>query len=326
MKTSFRITSLVALTTVVSLSLISGGVKAQTIDPFFAGSYSLVNLGSADGVPTNYGGVTVDPNNTNFLLLGGAANGGDGAIYRVPVTRNGSGNITGFAGAATLFSTSPEIDGGLMYGPDGVLFYTGYAENLLGMIRPGSVTPDKIVELSPLGVAISVGSLVFRPGTNQLKVVSWSGGQYYELAYSPDGAGTFNITGATQLLGGENLSGGPEGLAYAPNGSPLLANNSMLVSEYSAGLVGVYETDANGDPILNTRRTFISGLTGAEGAAIDPVTGDFIFSTFGGSNQVIVVRGFGNPNPGAAAPEPGTVALFGIGLVAMGNLMSKRRR
>jgi hypothetical protein len=39
----------------------------------------------------------------------------------------------------------------------------------------------------------------------------------------------------------------------------------------------------------------MTGLTGAEGALIDPVTGDFIFSTFGGGDHVIVVRGFSLP-------------------------------
>ena len=41
-----------------------------------------------------------------------------------------------------------------------------------------------------------------------------------------------------------------------------------------------------------TRRDFITVLEGAEGAAIDPLTGDFLFSTFGGGHRIIVVRGF----------------------------------
>lgn len=39
----------------------------------------------------------------------------------------------------------------------------------------------------------------------------------------------------------------------------------------------------------------MTGLSGAEGAAIDPLTGDFLFSTFGGGDRVIVVRGFAAP-------------------------------
>jgi hypothetical protein len=49
--------------------------------------------------------------------------------------------------------------------------------------------------------------------------------------------------------------------------------------------------------------------TGAEGAVIDSVTGDFLFSTFGAANHVIAVRGFAIPNtptPGAGATATAT--------------------
>ena len=39
----------------------------------------------------------------------------------------------------------------------------------------------------------------------------------------------------------------------------------------------------------------MTGLGGAEGGTRDPVTGDFLFSTFGGGDRVLVVRGF-NPD------------------------------
>ena len=52
---------------------------------------------------------------------------------------------------------------------------------------------------------------------------------------------------------------------------------------------------ANGDPTLASRRNFVIGLEGAEGAAIDPSSGDFLFTTFGGGDRVIVVHGFTIP-------------------------------
>lgn len=58
-----------------------------------------------------------------------------------------------------------------------------------------------------------------------------------------------------------------------------------------------YEIDSNGDPVLASKRAFLTGLSGAEGAAIDPLTGDFLFSTFGGGNRVLVIRGFVTPCP-----------------------------
>jgi hypothetical protein len=88
----------------------------------------------------------------------------------------------------------------------------------------------------------------------------------------------------------------------------------MLVSEYQAGQVAAYAVNANGDPIISSRRTFITDLSGADGAYIDPVTGDFLFSTFGSGDRVIVVRGFAKPLPPPVAgkkvnaqPAGGTV-------------------
>ena len=72
-------------------------------------------------------------------------------------------------------------------------------------------------------------------------------------------------------------------------GSPV---DSVLVAEYSAGRVSICPVLDNGVPDYTNNAAFITGLGGAEGSAIDPVTGDFLFSTFGGGNQVLVVTGF----------------------------------
>ena len=85
------------------------------------------------------------------------------------------------------------------------------------------------------------------------------------------------------------------------------------MSEWSANNVAAYEVNGVGDPIVGSRALFISGLDGAEGAVTDPLTGDFLFSTFGAETDVVlVVEGF-------AAPEPIEVAiptLGGTGLTA----------
>src|SRR5579863_3835530 len=69
----------------------------------------------------------------------------------------------------------------------------------------------------------------------------------------------------------------------------------MLVAEYNNGQISSYTIDSNENPVLASRHAFVTGLTGAEGSVIDPVTGDLLFSTFGGSSQVIEVRGFAIP-------------------------------
>ncbi|MCW5624419.1 MAG: PEP-CTERM sorting domain-containing protein [Burkholderiales bacterium] len=301
------------------LSAASGLASAQSIAPTFADDYTLISLGSIAGVPTSYGGLTFLDADT--LLIGGAANGSSGAIYSASVTRDEDGFVTGF-GTATLFATAPNIDGGLTIGPGGVLFYTGYPTNTIGQITAGSTAPDKVTTVTTNGVNSSMGSLIFVPagynGAGQLKVVSYNGGTWETLEYTADGNGTYDF-GATS--GEIFIGGGPEGVAYVPLGSVGFDNQSVLVSEYSTGNVVTYEIDANGDPILSTRQILVSGLGGAEGAAIDPVTGDFFFSTFGGGNQVVRVTGFTAP----PVPEPETYALMGIGLALLG-FMARRRK
>lgn len=300
--------------------------QAATIDPFYAPSYSMTDLGSISGLPGPYGGLTVLAGDTNTLLIGGNANNSSGAIYSVGVNRDIDGHITGFSSGATLFSTAPYIDGGLSYGPDGVLFYAGYPTNQLGQIKPGSTTPDKIIDLADFGVTGSVGSMMFvptgQPGAGLLKAVSYSTGAWYTLGLTPDGSGTFDVTSATYVT---TIGGGPEGIAYVPTGSALFSSPSILVAEWGAGNVVSYEVDANGDPILSSKKMFISGLSGAEGALIDPVTGDFLFSTFGGGDHVVRVSGgFVAPPPPTGVPDGGSVVmLFGA---ALGALVALRRR
>jgi hypothetical protein len=107
----------------------------------------------------------------------------------------------------------------------------------------------------------------------------------------------------------------------------------MIVSEYSAGQVAVYDMDVSGNPVIASRRLFISGLTGAEGAAIDPISGSFLFSTFGGGNHVVVVRGFApiNPPPPVVLQQipttsSTTLALTALVLACLAVVALRRRR
>jgi hypothetical protein len=304
----------------IALALSPNLFAAATIAPAYAGSYTITDLGNISSIPDPYGGLNVVAGNYNTLLLGGAANQAGGLFYTVPVTRGAGNHITGF-GPTSVFGTAGAYnDGGLAYGPGGVLFYTRYPVNQIGEIKPGSTSDDKIVDLSALGIVSSTGALNFVPGGfpgfGHLKISSWAGGQWYDVTYAPDGAGTYDLTSATYI---NTYPGGPEGFIYVPHGSPLFPGNNLLMAEYSAGTVGAYQLDSNGDPILASRQDFILGLVGAEGAFIDPITGDFLFSTFITGSEVYEVQGF-TPT----VPEPGSLALLGTGVLGLAGLIRRK--
>ena len=278
------------------VSSLSALAFAQSFGPDFVNDYSFTDLGGPPGVPGPLGGLTFKAGDTSKLLVGGAANSGLGAIHELTVTRDPQGHVIGFSGSATQFATAPFIDGGLTYGPGGVLFFVTYNNNQMGQLKPGSTTPDKLIDLTPLGVCSSTGALYFVPpgfpGAGAMKLASYNCGNWYEGSFAPDGTGTYNLSSvAAKTL----LNGGPEGMVYIDATNPGFSADSVLVSEYSSGRVSAYQVDASGDPLPATRRDFLTSLSGAEGAAVDPLTGDFLFSTFGGGDRILVVKGFTAP-------------------------------
>jgi hypothetical protein len=296
------------------------GAQAPQLEAPFAASYSVKELGTPPGVPSRLGGLTLKAGTTDRLLIGGEADSAAGALYEVGVVRGAGGHITGFSGTATRYADAAYNDGGIVYGPGGVLFLARWPVNELGQTKPGSAVTDKVIPLDPLGIESSLVAQNFvppgSPGAGRLKLVSYSGGAWYDAGVAPDGAGTYDLVGPHEITG-SRLSGGPVGFVYVNSGSSQFTRPSLLVAEYSAGNVAAYEVDGNGDPIVATRRAFIAGLSGADGAFIDPVTGDFLFSTFGGGDRVVVVRGFAR-----ALPPP--VAGKKVNAVPSGKVKIKR--
>jgi hypothetical protein len=270
-------------------------LPAQTIQPPFDTAYTLVDLGSVPGVPGPLGGATFAWNDPQTLLVGGAANGPAGAVYRIGVTRDTNGHLTGFSGTATLHCTAPNIDGGLCFAPSGTLLFTTFSNHMLGQVRPGSTIPDRYESLSPLGIAASTGTLNFVPngfaGAGELKIASYSAGTFHGFTTTTRPDGTLDLTPAN---GPEFIGGGPEGILYVPPGSSLIPDYQyVLISEFSGGAIAIYQVDAVGNPVPASRQSFVTGLAGAEGACTDPVTGALVFSTFGGGDRIVVVEGFG---------------------------------
>ncbi len=179
----------------------------------FAADYSCTTLGTPSGIPANLGGLTFLDNNT--LLIGGAANGGSGVIRMIDVLRDGNNHIIGFDGVSSAFADAPYIDGGLAYGPGGVLFATTFSNNTLLQFKPGSASPDKIIDLTAEGIASSTGTLQFVPlgfnGAGGFKIASYSAGTWYDVTLTADGSGTYDIGAVTYI----NTPGrGPEGIVY----------------------------------------------------------------------------------------------------------------
>jgi hypothetical protein len=279
----------------------SAAACSATLEPTYSGSYTCVDLGTITGVPEPFGGLTVFPSDHNKLIIGGDANTANGALYEVTVVRDAGGHITGFSGSASFFADAVDNDGGVVYGPGGVLFLARWPANQIGETKPGSTTTDKIIDAGAIGVAANTSDSALNfvpsgfPGAGKLKIVTWPTGTWYTANYAPDGSGTYDITAATNT-GGIVVPGGPEGFTYVPPGSPVFPANSMLLSEYSDGNIVAYTLDGNGDPVVASRSVVLSGLSGAEGAAIDPVTGDFLFSTFGEAvDHVVAIHGFSVP-------------------------------
>ena len=278
------------------LVVLSSVASAQTFGPDFVTDYTYVDLGTPAGLTPGLGGVNFKSGNNNVLLIAGHAYQATGDIWEVPITRDTSGHINGYAGGESLHATAPYIDGCLSRGPGGVMFYTSYPVNILGQIKPGSTAPDRQDVLTLMsGVTSSMGGGGFVPagfpGAGKLKVTSYTSDEWYELPLTPDANGTY-IPGTAILrtaLHGTGY-GGPEGAIWVHGGAPGFAVDSVVVSEHAEWQVAAYDCDGNGDPIAASRRVLLDNLVHADGAAIDPVTGDFVFTTQGGGDRVVVVR------------------------------------
>lgn len=291
--------------------------STQTLAPEFAGPYTVRKLGGAPGIPTSYGGMVFKSGETNTLLLGGQANGSSASIYAIQVQRGADGHITGFSGTGSYFAdaggvSGGGIDGGLEYGPGGVLFFTTYDDNTLGQLKPGSTAVDKHVVLSDFGIPYSVGALTFVPpgfpGAGRLKITSYAGYTWYDTTLVPDAQGTYDVAIPSKSI---EFPDKPEGIFYVKAGSPQFPRTSVLIGFYSRDIVRAYEVDANGDPIVGTVRDFITNLTGITGATRDPKTGDFLFSSFSDEN-IYVVGGFSATPPQVSITSPVEGATFTV--------------
>ena len=129
--------------------------------------------------------------------------------------------------------------------------------------------------MSQFGVASSLVGVGFVPsgfpGAGSLKLSSYSGGEWYDAAVTPDGTGTFNLASVTQVPA--SSIPGSDGFVYVPPGSaPVrLAEHARHRVPATAASAPTSST-ATATRSSSSRRAFMTGLDNAVGATIDPVT------------------------------------------------------
>lgn len=298
---------------------------AQQLTPAFAPYYTVTDLGRAPGLLGSGGGLSFL--NENTLLISDYTSQMFGSIHSIGVTRDPvTQHITGFDGSATLYANAPYLEN-LTVGPGGILFYTLYnlgegdGSGGVGQIKPGNTDFDKLTSYPSMGIVGSDadpstrhqgGGLQFVPdgfpGAGQLKISSYYPGVWHTVPYTSDGNGTYNLGPAT---GSIELGIRSEGFVYISGQNPGFEADSVLVSSYGHGTILAFEIDSNGDPILSTRRDFLT-LSDAMGATRDPVTGDMLFSSYGSQNRIVVVSSMVVPEPGTAALTLTTLVAWGI--------------
>lgn len=286
----------------------AAGPQIQLADEF-AEHYQVFELGEVPGVPDALGGAMIHPDDPNVLLIAGGSESPQGEIYSIDVERGPCDHIIGFSGTATSIAVTPNVDANLALGPNDVIFYTQWPRFMLSQLPLGDSMSAVDTDLKPLGIADlpdqGPGGVGFVPpplgAAGELRILTWPDGHWYHVDITPNGE-VFDVDALTET---RQLSKNPGGFAYVPAGSPGFPEQSLIVSEWVQGnsfedRVATYEVDDEGDPIVATRKEFFKQFPRPWGAYFEPVTGDYMFLTWGASTPkdlVFIVQGFAPPPP-----------------------------
>ncbi len=268
--------------------------------PEFVDLYKAYDLGPVPGIPpaARLGGTTVTIDDPDALLIAGYSEDPGGKIYKIGVERGACQHIVAFKGQATVVANTPYVDANLVYVKSGLLFYTEWPVNRISQLLPGMMAPSRTTDLGPLGIVSSPGGLGFVPpdlgDPGGMRALSWPGGEWYHITRTPDGD-LYTLSSPVKTTA---LPNGPGGFAYVPPGSPGFDDPNVIVAEWSVDKVGVYVVNNQGDPQVATRKDFFQKFPKPWGAYFEPVTGDYLFLTWGiGTDRVYIVQGFEKPPP-----------------------------
>ena len=282
--------------------------SAVVLAPEYATDYQTFELGAVPGVPDPLGGTTILHSDDDTLLIAGASEGPQGRIYSIGIERGPCGHILGFVGGPTEIAQTPYVDANLAYGPGDLLFYTRWPQFTINQLPAGATSSARETDLVALGMSNAgdsgPGGIAFVPpplgAAGELRVVTWPAGHWYHIDLQPDGA-LFTIPSISTPV---QLDNNPGGFAYVPAGSAGFPVQSVIVAEWrttgqAGDRVATYEVDDSGDPIKATRKEFFTAFPRPWGAYFEPITGDYLFLTWGATppDRVFIVQGFEPPPP-----------------------------
>ena len=164
----------------------SPAVGIELEDP---GTFQVKNTWTvrALGVPPLLGGILFSRTG-DILYVVGNSEGPGSALYAVPVTRDPASKEVIDLGAGTIIFNgnrgTPGLAAGLEVGPEGTFFYTYWPAHRLGQRSGNFQGPERLFQLSSVGVPPSLSGLTFSPylidpntDFRLMQVTTWSEGQ-----------------------------------------------------------------------------------------------------------------------------------------------------
>jgi MYXO-CTERM domain-containing protein len=308
------------LLAIFTCALASTGWAAPILNAAYP-DFSLVALGSLQGVPASYLYAGLGFNGSSLLLSGGdptaASPPGFQAIYSIQADRDVNGMITGFTGTASQYASVQVttvtfnnqlvagnlMAGGLVYAPDGTLLYTTASQSYIGQYSPSASTSS----LTSVG-STPLGSIGYLPN-GQLVLTSTNGTWYSVTLGNPDANGIYqNVTVGAAL---NNVNAPADSFANVPGGlAQEVPNTSVLVGDTNSQALYLYGLDGNGNPTgVGSQVVNGNGEAVGYGLVRDPLhPNSYLFTT--GNNDIWMLT--------EATPEPSGVllALGGLAVLA----------
>jgi hypothetical protein len=301
----------------------------HVLAPEFESLYEVFDLGTIPGVgDARLGGCALKPGDDSKLLFVWDSERPTSSIAEIGIARDKCGHIASFVGTAKALVTIPYADANIVVNSDGNLLVSQYPSakitqvdsktwtvtdswSLTPTIAPVSEPWDPSME-SPGGLNLVPSSIAKAP---MVRALTYPLGSWLRIDVSnkPGNPGLFNFDKVEKS--GVALPNAPGGFAYIPPGSPGFSKPGILVTEWLRGdpktftspltkyvpeteEIPAYDLDEAGDPMVASRRVFFSAFYRPWGAYFEPVTGDYMFLSWGTSpDHIVQVRGFAKPAP-----------------------------